>query len=51
MIQRWVRGLKFRHRYNFLLGMGGYLKREEKSTEIILEMSQIKAIEDYCTYK
>ena len=44
LIQRWVRGLKFRHRYKFLLSMSGYMRREEKSYEIILYMVQIPAI-------
>lgn len=30
-IQRWIRSLKFQHRYKFLLEVNNYLKREKNS--------------------
>jgi hypothetical protein len=49
-IQRWIRRLKFIHRHKFLLEVSQYLKKE-RNNEITLEMTQIEAIESYCTYK
>ena len=43
-IQRWVRNLKCQHRYKFLLEVSLYLKGEQKSNEVVLEMNQIPAI-------
>jgi len=35
-IQRWIRNLRFIHRFKFLLEVGIYLKKERNSAEIML---------------
>jgi hypothetical protein len=49
-IQRWIRNLPFIHRHKFLLEINLIL-RQDTSNYIILEGSQLFAIESYCQYK